>query len=106
MYSWIFVISLISLLIASIKRVDKVKPLLNVKGIIFAVLYGLLNGFGMFMQYMFADKVPASVLFPLSNAGCIVFSLIIGSIVYRKKPKLQDIIQLSIALAGMVLFFF
>lgn len=106
MYSWIFVISLISLLIASIKRVDKVKPLLNVKGIIFAVLYGLLNGFGMFMQYMFADKVPASVLFPLSNAGCIVFSLIIGSIAYRKKPKLQDIIQLSIALAGMVLFFF
>lgn len=105
-YSWIFVISLLSLLVASIKRVDKVKPLFNAQGIIFALLYGVLNGFGMFMQYMFADTIPASILFPLSNAGTIVFSLIIGSIVYRKKPKLQDLIQLAIAAAGMVLFFF
>ena len=105
-YSWIFVISLLSLLVASIKRVDKVKPLFNAQGILFALLYGVLNGFGMFMQYMFADTIPVSILFPLSNAGTIVFSLIIGSIVYRKKPKLQDLIQLAIAAAGMVLFFF
>ncbi len=105
-YSWIFVISLLSLLFTSIKRVDKVKPLFNAQGILFALLYGVLNGFGMFMQYMFADTIPASILFPLSNAGTIVFSLIIGSIVYRKKPKLQDLIQLAIAAAGMVLFFF
>ena len=105
-YSWIFVISLLSLLVASIKRVDKVKPLFNAQGILFALLYGVLNGFGMFMQYMFADTIPASILFPLSNAGTIVFSLIIGSIVYCKKPKLQDLIQLAIAAAGMVLFFF
>ena len=105
-YSWIFVISLLSLLVTSIKRVDKVKPLFNAQGILFALLYGVLNGFGMFMQYMFADTIPASILFPLSNAGTIVFSLIIGSIVYRKKPKLQDLIQLAIAAAGMVLFFF
>lgn len=106
MYSWIFVISLITLLISSIKNTDKVKPLVNVKGSLFAVLYGLLNGFGMFMQYMYADTIPASILFPLSNVGCIIFSLIIGCIAYRKKPKLQDIIELVIALSGMTLFFF
>lgn len=106
MYSWISVISLLSLLFASIRKVDQVKPLINKKGILFAFIYGLLNGFGMLMQYMFADVIPASILFPLSNAGCIIFSLIIGSIVYLKKPKLQDIIQLVIALVGMILFFF
>ena len=61
---------------------------------------------GMFMQYMYSDKIPASILFPLSNAGYIIFSLIIGSIVYRKKPTLLDYIQLIIALSGMSLFFF
>ena len=105
-YSWIFVISTISLMFSSIKNTDKVTPLVSVKGIGFAALYGILNGFGMFMQYMYADVVPASILFPLSNAGCIIFSLIIGSIAYRKKPKLQDIIQLLIAVTGMTLFFF
>ena len=105
-YSWIFVISTISLMFSSIKNTNKVEPLFNVKGIGFAVLYGILNGFGMLMQYMYADVVPASILFPLSNAGCIIFSLIIGSIAYRKKPKLQDIIQLLIAVTGMTLFFF
>ena len=93
-------------LLIYVKNTDKVKPLINVKGSIFAVLYGLLNGFGMFMQYMYADTIPASILFPLSNAGCIIFSLIIGCIAYKKKPKLQDIIELIIALSGMTLFFF
>lgn len=106
MYSWIFVISLISFAISSIKNTQQVKPLFNIKGVIFAVLYGLLNGFGMLMQYMYADVIPASILFPLSNAGTIIFSLIIGCIAYRKKPKIQDIIQLLVAVSGMVLFFF
>ena len=106
MYIWISVISFISLLVFSIKHKEDTKVLINTKGILFAVLYGLLNGFGMFMQYMYADVIPASILFPLSNAGCIVFSLIIGCIAYRKKPKVQDIAQLLIALAGMTLFFF
>lgn len=106
MYSWIFVISLISFVIFSIKNTQQVRPLFNIKGIIFAVLYGLLNGFGMLMQYMYADVIPASILFPLSNAGTIIFSLIIGCIAYRKKPKIQDIIQLLVAVSGMVLFFF
>lgn len=106
MYIWISVISFISLLVFSIKHKEETKVLINTKGILFAVLYGLLNGFGMFMQYMYADVIPASILFPLSNAGCIVFSLIIGCIAYRKKPKVQDIAQLLIALAGMTLFFF
>lgn len=106
MYSWIFVISTISFLIFSMKKKDEVKQLINIKGMLFAFIYGLLNGFGMFMQYMYADVIPASILFPLSNAGCIVFSLIIGCIAYRKKPKLQDIIQFLVALTGMILFFF
>lgn len=107
MYSCMFVLSVIPLIVLSIvtKKNDE-KSLFQFKPVLFAMLYGLLNGFGMFMQYMYADTVPASILFPLSNAGCIVFSLIIGCIVYRKKPKIQDIFQLIVALLGMSLFFF
>jgi glucose uptake protein GlcU len=70
----------------------------------FAFLYGLVNSVGMFLQYSYADKVPASILFPLSNGGTMVFGLIIGCIAYRKKPTLPDIIQIVIAILGMVLF--
>lgn len=105
-YIWISLISLLPLVGTTFSNKNKVKPLLNIKGIGFASIYGLLNSVGMFMQYMYADKIPASILFPLSNAGCIIFSLIIGSIAYRKKPKLLDYIQLVIALSGMSLFFF
>ncbi|MBE6136304.1 MAG: hypothetical protein E7181_03460 [Erysipelotrichaceae bacterium] len=106
MYSWIFIISTLSFFFLAMFNKKEAKELWNYKPVLFGVLYGLLNGFGMFMQYMFADTIPASILFPLSNAGCIVFSLIIGCIAYRKKPKLQDIAQIVVALIGMSLFFF
>ena len=104
-YACIFVISSISLLFSFLKKDHQTKTLFNFKGFLFAFIYGLVNSVGMFLQYAFADKIPASILFPLSNGGCIVFALIISSIAYRKKPSLSDIIQFAIALGGMVLFF-
>ena len=106
MYGWMFLLSISSFFILSLFVKKEEKSLYHYKPVLFALLYGLLNGFGMFMQYMYADTIPASILFPLSNAGCIVFSLIIGCIAYRKKPKLQDIAQMVVALMGMSLFFF
>lgn len=106
MYSWMFILSLLSLFILSIFTKKDEQPLYRLKPVLFAFIYGLLNGFGMFMQYLYADTIPASILFPLSNAGCIVFSLIIGCLIYQKKPKLQDIAQIVVALMGMSLFFF
>lgn len=103
-YLMIFIITSICFATSFIKYKNENKELINVKGFIFALLYGLVNSTGMFLQYAFADKVPASILFPLSNGGCIIFALIIGSIVYRKIPSLADIIEFVIALGGMVLF--
>lgn len=104
MYSVMFIISIITYgTLTLIKRKEK-ENLYKPQAFLFALLYGLLNSFGMFLQYAFADKIPASILFPLSNGGCIVFALIIGCIVYKKKPKLQDIIQFVIALSAMALF--
>lgn len=104
-YLWISTISLVTLSISLFKKDNGIKDMIKPYPIIFALLYGLLNSGGMAMQYAFADTIPASILFPLSNGGCIVFGLVIGCIVYKKKPKLQDIIQMVIAISGMVLFF-
>jgi len=105
MYIILSVMSLIGFLIANtVVKGKDTKPFFNGKAILFALLYGFLNSVGMFLQYSFADKIPASILFPLSNGGCIVFGLIIGCIYYRRKPKLPDIIQLLVATLGMVFF--
>ena len=103
-FAAISIFSIIPLCFGFIKKDKVTVTLFNKKGFFFALLYGLFNSVGMFLQYCFADQIPASVLFPLSNGGCIVFSLIIGCLFYRKKPKISDIIQIVIASAGMALF--
>lgn len=104
LYLWIASISSITLSVSLFKKDNGVKEMLKPYPIIFALLYGLLNSAGMAMQYAFADTIPASILFPLSNGGCIFFGLVIGCIAYKKKPKLQDIIQMVVSISGMVLF--
>ena len=104
MYSCIFVMTSISFGVMSLFKKEDTKVLFNPWAILFAFIYGLVNSVGMFLQYSYADKVPASILFPLSNGGAMVFGLIIGCIAYKKKPTLPDIIQISIAIIGMVLF--
>ena len=104
LYLWIATISSVVLSISLFKKGNGFKELIKPYPIIFALLYGLLNSAGMAMQYAFADTIPASILFPLSNGGCIFFGLVIGCIAYKKKPKLQDIIQMVVSISGMVLF--
>lgn len=104
MYLCMFLITSISFGLAALFKKGDSKTLLNPRGFFFAFLYGLVNSVGMFLQYSYADKVPASILFPLSNGGALVFGLIIGCIAYKKKPTIPDIIQISIGIVGMILF--
>ena len=104
MYMCIFILTTISFGVMALFKKDKTKVLFNPWAILFAFIYGLVNSVGMFLQYSYADRIPASILFPLSNGGALLFGLIIGCIAYKKKPTLPDIIQASIAVAGMVLF--
>lgn len=105
MYMCIFVLTTISFGFMAIFKKENTKALIaNPWAIFFAFIYGLVNSVGMFLQYSYADRIPASILFPLSNGGALLFGLIIGCIAYKKKPTLPDIIQASIAVAGMVLF--
>lgn len=104
MYLCIFVLTTTSFGVMAIFQKGSTKALFNPWAILFAFIYGLVNSVGMFLQYSYADRIPASILFPLSNGGALLFGLIIGCIAYKKKPTLPDIIQASIAVAGMVLF--
>lgn len=104
MYMCIFILTTTSFVAMAIFKKGSTKVLFNPWAILFAFIYGLVNSVGMFLQYSYADRIPASILFPLSNGGALLFGLIIGCIAYKKKPTLPDIIQASIAVAGMVLF--
>ena len=105
MYMCIFALTTISFGVMAIFKKGNTKALIaNPWAIFFAFIYGLVNSVGMFLQYSYADRIPASILFPLSNGGALLFGLIIGCIAYKKKPTLPDIIQASIAVMGMVLF--
>ncbi len=104
MYMCIFILTTISFGVMTIFKKENTKVLFNPWALLFAFIYGLVNSVGMFLQYSYADRIPASILFPLSNGGALLFGLIIACIAYKKKPTLPDIIQASIAVTGMVLF--
>ena len=50
-----------------------------------------------------AGKLPSSVFFPAINIGSILFSLILGLIIYKEKPTKKDILVLLLALTSIVL---
>jgi len=84
MYMCIFILTTTSFGVMAIFKKDSTKVLFNPWAILFAFIYGLVNSVGMFLQYSYADRIPASILFPLSNGGALLFSLIIGCIAYKK----------------------
>ncbi len=73
-----------------------------------AVCYGLFNGTG---NYFIAigtgpDGLGASVTFPVVNGGCILFSALIGALIYKEKISLRTAAGLLLVITATVLFMF
>lgn len=84
---------------AQMKSTWKKKPLVSM------VLLGTAAYTGNFLQLLAADKVPASVQFPLVSGGVIVLSAVV-SILFKEKLTKREWISVAGAFAATFLFAF
>ena len=76
--------------------------------LLLAALYGLCNGLG---DYFIAiatqpSALGSSVTFPIINGGTILFSTLIGVILYKEKLTINTIISLVFVVVATVMFMF
>jgi len=73
-----------------------------------AAVYGLCNGLGDYFIALATQPhaLGSSVTFPIINGGTILFSTIIGVILYKEKLKLTTIISLALVIIATVTFMF
>ena len=83
-----------------IKGALKTKPL-TVMALLGAAAYG-----GNFLQLLAADKVPASVQFPLVSGGVIVLSALVSALIFREKISKKEWISVAGAFVSTFLFAF
>lgn len=73
-----------------------------------AAVYGLCNGLGDYFIALATQPhaLGSSVTFPIINGGTILFSTIIGVVLYKEKLKLTTIISLALVITATVMFMF
>lgn len=104
------VFSLIALLITSlVKRKSNpvnLNPLFKLKPIITMLLIGATAYTGNFLHLTVAEKVPASVQFPLVSGGVIVLSAIVSRLIFKEKISKTEWLSVFGVLVGTILFAF
>ncbi len=102
------IIMLVVLLIAKGKQefFQEVKGAVTVKPLIALIALGLIMVTGSFLSVFSASKLPASVQFPISSGGTIVFSAIAGLIIYKEKLAKLEWFSVIGAFAATFLFLF
>lgn len=73
-----------------------------------SALYGLCNGLGDYFIALATQPhaLGSSVTFPIINGGTILFSTLIGVVLYKEKWKLTTLISLALVVIATVLFMF
>ena len=69
-----------------------------------ALAFAVLNGSGTFMQVVSAKHVAATAQFPIITGGTLVFSAVLGRLIYREKFTKLKIAQIAVAFAATILF--
>lgn len=62
------------------------------------------SGFSFMLQLKGASKLPATVLYPFITGGSIIFSAIIGGVVYRERTSLRLALSLAVCFVGTLFF--
>lgn len=76
--------------------------------LIIPAIYGLCNGIGDYFITLATSpgKLGTSVTFPIINGGTILFSTIIGRLLFKEKMSFKTILSLLIIICAMLLFMF
>ena len=99
-------ILLLSCLKSGREKARVVKSALKIKPIAIMVLLGAAAYGGNFLQLLAADKVPASVQFPLVSGGVIVLSALVSALIFREKISKKEWISVVGAFVSTFLFSF
>lgn len=107
-----FVISLVALLVCIILDKNVTKEKLPTKTIclilLLPILYGLCNGVGNYFVALATspDALGASVTFPIVDGGVILFSTVIGVLLYKEKLTLNKIISIVLVIGASIMLMF
>ena len=93
-----FIISLIFMLI-NIKQRKKI----NSNQLFFASLCGFCFGSANIVNTTLAGMLPGSILFPTQNIGVILLVTLLGFIIFKEKPKKNEILSFFIGIASIIL---
>ena len=69
-----------------------------------ALVYAALNGSATFLNNTGAKHLPASAQFPIITGGTLVFSALLGWLIYKEKPTRMQFVRLVVAVTATVLF--
>ena len=84
----------------------RIKQALGKKPLLITVLLGAAAYGGNFLQLLAADKVPASVQFPLVSGGVIVLSALVSALFFKEKISKREWISVAGAFVSTLLFAF
>ena len=74
------------------------------KSLIVIILSAVIGGTAYFLQLYGAKSLPATVLYPFITGGSIVFSTLIGSLLFKEKLSRKLIISVVLCFVGTIMF--
>ena len=74
------------------------------KSLIVIILSAVIGGTAYFLQLYGAKSLPATLLYPFITGGSIVFSTLIGAVLFKEKLSRKLIISVVLCFAGTIMF--
>lgn len=111
-FEFLFLIAMFQTVISSIIALSSAtteKPLDVIKKkkpLLFGVGFGIVNGLASLLQFSSAAHINASVQYPILTGGSIVFSALLGYLVFKEKINKYTAISIAVAFFATCLFIF
>lgn len=74
------------------------------KSFIITILFAAVTGFSSMLMFAGAVTLPATVLYPITSGGTIIFSAIFGKIFYKETVSTKQWISVFLCFAGTLMF--
>ncbi|MBO4356183.1 MAG: hypothetical protein J5850_04955 [Clostridia bacterium] len=108
LFAFVFTVPVLAFLFG-LKRsrpesVDSSKKIFRLIPIIAIVVYSVIGTFGNMLQLYCVPFVDSSILFPISTGGTVLFSTVLGFILYKEKANALTVFCLILTLISTVLF--